>query len=81
MPPKPRRFHGTVSLAPERVGRDASKIAEEVISHLAGLVGAKVTVLLDIEVSAPDGVPDSKVRTVSENCKTLRFESFGFEQE
>lgn len=81
VPPKPRRFHGTVSLAPERVGRDASKIAEEVISHLAGLVGAKVTVLLDIEVSAPDGVPDSKVRTVSENCKTLRFESFGFEQE
>lgn len=26
---KPRRFHGTVSLDPARVGRDASKIAEE----------------------------------------------------
>ena len=35
----PRRFHGAVELDPARVGRDASQIADEVISHLAGLVG------------------------------------------
>ena len=31
-----RRFHGTVRLDPARVGRDAGRIAEEVIAHLAG---------------------------------------------
>ena len=45
-PPAPerklRRFHGTVTLDPTRVGRDASRIADEVIAHLAGLVGAEV---------------------------------------
>lgn len=41
---KPNRFHGSVTLDPTRVGRDASKIAEEVIAHLAGLMGADVTV-------------------------------------
>ena len=39
---KPKRFHGTVDLDPERVGRDAGRIADEVISHLSGLVGANV---------------------------------------
>ena len=31
--PKPRRFHGSVTLDATRVGRDASRIAEEVIAH------------------------------------------------
>jgi len=38
-PPKPKRFHGTVTLDSARVGRDASRIADEVITHLVGLVG------------------------------------------
>ncbi len=78
---KPKRFHGTVSLDAARVGRDASKIAEEVISHLVGLVGARVTVNLEIEAEMPDGAPDNVVRTVTENSRTLRFTSQGFEKE
>lgn len=38
-PQQLRRFHGTVALDPTRVGRDAGRIADEVIAHLAGLVG------------------------------------------
>jgi hypothetical protein len=34
---RPKRFHGTVTLDPTRVGRDSSRIAEEVIAHLVGL--------------------------------------------
>jgi hypothetical protein len=78
---KPKRFHGTVSLDAARVGRDASKIAEEVISHLVGMVGARVTVNLEIEAEMPDGAPDNVVRTVTENSRTLRFTSQGFEKE
>jgi hypothetical protein len=43
-----KRFHGSVTLDPTRVGRDASRIADEVIAHLSGLVGAKVTVTLEV---------------------------------
>ena len=80
-PPKPRlrRYHGTVTLDPARVGRDASRIADEVIAHFAGQVGAAVTVTLEIEATLPDGATDQLVRTVTENSRTLKFASHGFE--
>ena len=78
---KPRRFHGTVALDPSRVGRDASRIADEVIAHLSGLVGAEVRVTLEIEAAIPAGAPDQVVRTVTENSRTLKFTSQGFEKE
>jgi predicted AAA+ superfamily ATPase len=80
-PPAPKRFHGTASLDSTRVGRDAGRIADEVISHLSGLVGSKVNVTLEIEAEIPSGVPDHVVRTVTENSRTLRFTSQGFEEE
>src|ERR1019366_2592279 len=46
---KPKRFHGTATLDSARVGRDASRIADEVVAHLAGLVGAEVTVTIEID--------------------------------
>ncbi len=80
--PKPKRYHGTVSLDPERVGRDAGRIAEEVITHLTGLIGSSVKVTLEIEAEIPQGVPDNVVRTVTENGRTLRFAgNSGFEVE
>lgn len=78
---KPRRFHGTVSLDPSRAGRDASRIADEVIAHLVGLVGSDIRVTLEIDADIPDGVPDNVVRTVTENSRSLKFTSQGFERE
>ena len=75
-----RRFHGSVQLDSVRIGRDASRIAEEVIQHLAGLVGANVQVTLEIRADIPDGVPEKTVRDVTENCRTLKFDSHGFEE-
>ncbi len=77
----PKRFHGTVTLDATRVGRDASRVAEEVIAHLTGLVGASVAVTLEIEAQIPSGASDHIVRTVTENCQTLKFTNHGFEQE
>jgi predicted AAA+ superfamily ATPase len=76
-----KRFHGTVTLDPTRVGRDAGRIADEVIAHLGGLVGAEVTVTLEIEARIPSGTPENVVRTVTENSRTLKFSSHGFEEE
>jgi predicted AAA+ superfamily ATPase len=78
---RPKRYHGTVALDATRAGRDAGRIAEEVIAHLAGIVGAKLTVTLEIEATVPDGVPENVVRTVTENSRTLKFTSHGFEKE
>ncbi len=77
----PKRFHGTVQLDVDRVGRDASRVADEVISHLAGLVGSKVKISLDIEAEFPSGAPEHVVRTVNENGRTLKFTSHQFEDE
>ncbi len=78
---QPKRFHGTVILNTDRVGLSASTIAQEVIAHLSGIVGAKVTVTMEIEAEIPSGVPDNVVRTVTENSRTLKFTSQGFEKE
>ena len=79
--PAVRRFFGTVTLDPTRVGRDAGRIAEEVISHLVGQVGADVTVRLEIAADLPKGASDQAVRTVTENSRTLKFDTHGFERE
>jgi hypothetical protein len=80
-PAQPKRFFGTVNLDATRVGRDAGKIAEEVVQHLTGILGSKVEITLEIRAEIPSGVPDNVVRTVTENCRTLKFPSHGFEKE
>ncbi|HEX2218331.1 MAG TPA: Swt1 family HEPN domain-containing protein [Gemmatimonadales bacterium] len=80
-PPAPKRFHGSVTLDSTRVGRDASRIAEEVLAHLAGTVGATIKVTLEIEAELPSGAPEHLVRVVTENARTLKFTSQGFESD
>lgn len=60
---------------------EAGKIMEEVVKHLMVLQGASVQVTLEIQAAMPGGVPESTRRTGEENCRTLRFEGFGFEEE
>jgi hypothetical protein len=76
-----RRFHGAVQLDALRVGRDAGRIADEVIRHLTKLVGSDVQVTLEIQARLQDGASEKTIRDLTENCRTLRFESFGFEEE
>jgi hypothetical protein len=76
-----RRFYGIVSIDPLRINRDTPAIANEVIQHLTRLSGARVKVTLEIEAEIPDGAPDDVVRTVTENCRTLKFNNQSFELE
>jgi uncharacterized protein len=79
--PQPTRFFGTVTVDPQRINRDIDALAAEVIHHLAKLPNAVVKVTVEIQADAPGGVPDDVVRTVSENCRTLKFTDHGFEKE
>lgn len=80
-PPKLTRFHGSAQMDPVRLARDASRIAEEVIQHLAGLAGAEVEITLEIQARLPEGASDKLVRDVTENCRTLKFTDYGFEEQ
>jgi hypothetical protein len=75
-----KRFFGTVTLNPERLGRDAGRVAQEVVTHLASLADTKVKISLDIDARRDEGFPDSVVRIVTENAKALRFLQSGFDE-
>lgn len=73
-------FHGTVELDPARMGRDAGRIADEIVAHLTSLGGVKAKITLEIDVEVPNGIPEDRIRIVSENSNTLKFKSHGFEK-
>ncbi len=79
-PPGLKRFHGSATLNATRMSRDVDAIATSVVQHLAGLLDAKVKITLEIEAELPSGAPEHVVRTVTENCRTLKFDSQGFEE-
>jgi hypothetical protein len=78
---KPNHFFGNVQVDSARISRDVDALAKEVIQHLASLPGSVVKVTVEIQATVPAGVPDSTVRTVNENCRTLKFTNHGFERE
>ena len=69
-----------MTLSPERYSRDFGKVAQEVIQHLSGLLGTAVEITVEIGATNEQGFPDTAIRAVSENARTLHFTDFGFEE-
>jgi predicted AAA+ superfamily ATPase len=72
-PRLPNHFYADVDVDALRFARDAGQIGEAIVTHLNGLMGAKVSVTLQIEARVPEGIPENTQRTVSENCRTLKI--------
>jgi hypothetical protein len=79
--PKNRRFYGRKTLDSTRFSRDVGDIATAIVQHLNSVGDAKVTITIEISAETASGAPDNVVRTVTENCRTLKFANFGFEDE
>ena len=79
--PKLQRFHGSVTVRPLMIAGDAAKIKDEVIQHLEALQKDGVKVTIEIQATIPNGIPADVVQIIKENCQTLHFEGFGFEEE
>jgi len=79
--PKPHRFHGSVTINPVKMASESGNIMQEVVQHLTALYGANVQVTLEIQATIPNGIPSDVVNTIKENCRSLRFGGFGFEEE
>jgi len=79
-PPGRTRFFGSKRLQADRYASDFKKLVDEVLGPLATTPGVTVNVTIEIEATTTDGFDDAKVRTVSENAATLKFEQSGFEE-
>lgn len=75
----PKEFFGSVDLDSNRLGREAGRIAEDVLQHLSTLPGAEVKVSLEIQATIPDGASDEVQRVITENCAVMKFKTHGFE--
>jgi hypothetical protein len=78
-PSEPTRFYGRVSLEPVRLLRDMGDIADAIIQQL-GRADAEVTITVEIEATQAAGFSDDVRRTVTENARTLRFQTHEFEE-
>ena len=77
--PSNTHFYMSAKLDTMRTNRDVQKLVEEVISHLTDLDGCEVDIHLEVSATNPNGFTVPIVRAVSENCRTLRVENFGFD--
>lgn len=76
--PKNVRYFGSASLDPETYQRSFNRLAENVIAHLASVDGVELTIEVEIRAEVKEGFSEQKVRTVSENSRTLKLDTFGF---
>ena len=78
--PTNTRFSMATTLDSTRVIKNVSNQMDEIINHLTGIHGASVDIKLIVDAVMPNGTPQATVRTVTENCKTLKVEDFGFDE-
>ncbi|KUI43016.1 AAA family ATPase [Mycobacterium sp. GA-1199] len=74
------RFYGVKTLSSDKIAMDFKNIADEVIANLRDQ-GINLVVKIEIEAVDSTGFDENKVRTVTENAKTLKFDQSGFESE
>ena len=72
-PVLPKRFTGSVSISSDRPARHLSNIIDGIYEQLNIIEGAEISMTLEIHAEVPDGIDNSKRRTLLENAETLKF--------
>ena len=73
------RYFGVYRVDPGRYSRDLTRLSQEILQQLAALDGVDLEVTVEVHARREEGFTDDKVRVVSENARTLRFEQSSFE--
>ena len=73
-------FFMSAKLDNTRVIRDLQRYLDEIINHLSSVDNCSIEMSLEVSAYSENGFPQNTLRTVSENCKTLNINSFGFEK-
>lgn len=82
-PPKgrlPVKFFGRVSLEPVRLIRDVGDIAEAIVRQLEKAGKTEIRITLEVDADSESGFAEDVQRTVTENARTLRFDTHEFEE-
>lgn len=66
------------TLSSDKIAMDFRNIADEVIANLRDQ-GIDLVVKIEIEAVNSNGFDENRIRTVSENANTLKFDQSGFE--
>ncbi len=77
---RPKSFHGSAAVAPAAAKMRLVQIAEEMIAILTADPNAEVKVCIEIEATFVNGAQDQTRRAVSENAKTLGFNTAEWER-
>ncbi len=72
-------FYGRFSSKAATFTRDAHQAVQNVVAHLGAAADEEVSIVIEIRARSEDGFDDATTRTVSENCRTLKFDHFEFE--
>lgn len=73
-------FFMSANIDNTRIIRDVQKYVEEIISHLIDANGSSVEITLEVKATSENGFTQPTVRAVSENCRTLKIDNFGFDK-
>ncbi|MBR0060910.1 MAG: DUF499 domain-containing protein [Selenomonadaceae bacterium] len=74
-----KHFSMDVELDKTRLSKSFNACIDEVASYLMHLPNVSVSIRLDIDISAPEGIPEDLKEVISENCHTLKIKNFYFE--
>jgi hypothetical protein len=78
---QPKVFYASVPVKdPSRFLKEAGTLNTEVISQLTAIYGAEAEITIEIRINVHDGIPDNVRKAVTENCKTLKYQNFNFEE-
>jgi hypothetical protein len=77
----PGRFYGRKALEPVRLLRDVSDITDAIVQQLGRAADTQVSITVEIEATSKGGFDDDVRRTVTENARTLKFDTHEFESE
>ena len=64
----------------QRHRRTAKHTTGKLVQYPTGFVAAEVEITLDVHATLPDEARENFVRDVTENCRTLKFTDYGFEE-
>ncbi|PJF35651.1 MAG: hypothetical protein CUN49_09450 [Candidatus Thermofonsia Clade 1 bacterium] len=76
-----RRYHGRVKLNPLHANAEMSSVVEEILKHFLNFSDAQVELELEISARRAEGFDESLMRDINENSRSLKFTSYGFEED
>ena len=78
--PQNRHFFMSATLDNTRIVRDVSRLVDEIINHLSSVDGSTVEITLEVQAQAVKGFSVPTVRAVTENARTLKVDTYRFEE-